>query len=337
MNLLYLYNRFKPNYYQSLGDLALHIGLLSSTLFTMWYYKESYVGLVAIPIFSLLQIKSFIMFHDCGHNSFTPNKRLNYVIGSLLGITVLTPLSWTYDHTVHHLTSGNKENKLSHRENETIHHTFDQYKCMNYIQKTITKIWRSVYIYYILVPFVQFLIKYRFEVIYDKLVYNKYNQSLRLILLDNSINLIGNILLICALSNMNILHYYVLSTIEFYMIGMCLFHNQHTFNPPYITDNKSWSKQTSGLKGSSFIQIPRYLKFFTYGIEYHHIHHMISIIPGYNLHLAHEYLEQTEPEFKNIVKLSMKDCYNNLWLTLYDEESDRYISFREADEKIKNK
>ena len=121
------------------------------------------------------------------------------------------------------------------------------------------------------------------------------------------------------------------------MIGMCLFHNQHTFNPPYVTDNKSWSKQDSGLKGSSFIQIPRYLKFFTYGIEYHHIHHMISTIPGYNLHLAHEYLENTEPGFKNIVKLSMKDCYNNLWLTLYDEESDRYISFKEADKMIKNK
>ena len=56
-----------------------------------------------------------------------------------------------------------------------------------------------------------------------------------------------------------------------------------------------------------------------------------------NLVAAYEYLEQTEPEVKDIVKLSMKDCYNNLWLTLYDEESDRYISFKEADEKIKYK
>ena len=33
----------------------------------------------------------------------------------------------------------------------------------------------------------------------------------------------------------------------------------------------------------------------------------------------------------------MNDCYHNLWLTLYDEEADRYISFKEVDDKIKNK
>jgi len=276
------------------------------------------------------------MFHDCGHNSFTPSKRLNYVIGSLLGITVLTPFSWNYDHHVHHLTSGNKENKLSHEYNETIHHTFNQYKCMNHIKKNITKAWRSAYVYHTWLPIISiFIIKFRIDAVYDKLVYNKYNQSLKLIVFDSIINNIVIIGLCCYVDTL--VWKYLISTLVSYSLMTLLFHNQHTFNPPYISDDKSWSKQHSGLKGSSLIQIPKYLKFFTYGIEYHHIHHIISTIPGYNLHLAHEYLEQVESGFKNIVKLSMKDCYNNLWLTLYDEESDRYISFKEADDKIKNK
>ena len=116
---------------------------------------------------------------------------------------------------------------------------------------------------------------------------------------------------------------------------MCIFHNEHTFNPPYMLTDKEWTRKDSGLKGSSFIQLPKWLSYFFYGDEYDHIHHMIATIPPYNLKAAHEYLEKTEPEFKNIVKLSMTDCYHNLWLTLYDEENHRYISFEEADRNIK--
>ena len=39
-----------------------------------------------------------------------------------------------------------------------------------------------------------------------------------------------------------------------------------------------------------------------------------------------------------IITISMKDCYNNLWLAMYDEYNKRYITFAEADEIIrKNK
>ena len=138
------------------------------------------------------------------------------------------------------------------------------------------------------------------------------------------------------MASIGLLKLYLAGTAGAGSLAVMVFHNQHTFNSPYITDDNSWSKLDSGLKGSSFIQFPWFLKLFSYRVEYHHIHHMLSTIPGYNVQLAHEYLEQTEPGFKNIVKLSMKDCYNNLWLTLYDEESDRYISFKEADEKIRN-
>ena len=336
MNLVNLYKRFKPSYYQAFKDLTVHVGMISSTLYAMWYTKESYVSYTLIPLLSLLQVKSFVMFHDCGHNSFTPNKQLNNVIGSLLGIMMLTPFSWAYDHGIHHLTSGNNKNTLLHEHNETIYHTLKQYDGMNYIQKNITKLWRCIYIYYTILPIIHFAIKFRIEVICDKVFYNKYKQPLLIILLDNIINLVGDILLLDYLSYIHILHYYILSTIVTYIIGMCIFHNQHTFNPPYVSNDKEWTKLDSGLKGSSFIQVPTYLKFFTYGIEYHHIHHMIASIPGYNLKAAHEYLEKTEPEFKNIVKLSMTDCYHILWLTLYDEENGRYISFEEADRKIKD-
>jgi len=101
-----------------------------------------------------------------------------------------------------------------------------------------------------------------------------------------------------------------------------------------VVSNKEWSYKDSGLVGSSFIQIPYFLKYFTMGIEYHHIHHMNAKIPGYNLHKYHEEVISKSNMFDNVVKLSMTDCYNNLWLVLYDEDKKRYITFAEADEEI---
>ena len=39
----------------------------------------------------------------------------------------------------------------------------------------------------------------------------------------------------------------------------------------------------NGLKGASYIKVPWFFRFFTFGIEYHHIHHLNARIPGYYL------------------------------------------------------
>ena len=111
MNLVDLYNRYKPSYYKSLKHITIHIGLLSSTFYAMWYCKDSYMSLITIPFLGLLNFKSSLIFHDCGHNNYTPSKQLNYIIGSIMGIIILVPFAWTYDHHIHHLTSGNNDNK----------------------------------------------------------------------------------------------------------------------------------------------------------------------------------------------------------------------------------
>ena len=113
------------------------------------------------------------------------------------------------------------------------------------------------------------------------------------------------------------------------------FHNQHTYNPSYVITNGKWTQRDSGLLGSSYLLYPNWLKYFTMGIDYHHIHHMNAKIPGYNLHKYHEEVVSKSNMFDNVVKLSMTDCYNNLWLVLYDEDKKRYITFAEADEEIR--
>ena len=136
----------------------------------------------------------------------------------------------------------------------------------------------------------------------------------------------------------NIIYHYITISVIWMNVWGLIFHCFHTFNPSYVEVNPLWNQRNSGILGSGFIQIPVSLKYFFSGSVYHHIHHTNAKIPAYNLQKYHEEVVSKSNMFDNVVKLSMTDCYNNLWLVLYDEEKKKYITFAEADEEIrKNK
>jgi omega-6 fatty acid desaturase (delta-12 desaturase) len=101
-----------------------------------------------------------------------------------------------------------------------------------------------------------------------------------------------------------------------------------------MVSNEEWTKRNSGLLGSSLILFPNCLKYFFCGIEYHHIHHINAKIPGYNLQKYHDEVVRNSDVFDGIVKLSLADCYNNLWLAMYDEDAKRFLTVQEADKKM---
>jgi omega-6 fatty acid desaturase (delta-12 desaturase) len=330
-----LYSTYKPSYYTAVKDLISHSFLYTSSLYALWYCKDSYASVLTIPFLGLLNIRTFIILHDCGHNSYTPSKQLNYIIGSILGIFTFSPFCWSYNHHNHHVTSGNKDNNFKHPQNETVLHTLHDYKDMGRLQKEVYKIMKHPSIFFTCAPLIKFGIMHRFEILLYKYHNHPYTQSLYLILYDTLVNNCGIVIFVLFMNTFNIFYHYACSLSIASLLGFMLFHNQHTFNPPYVVSNNTWNKKDSGLKGSSFIQIPKYLKYFTMGIEYHHIHHMNASIPGYNLQQYHEDVCQTGHEFDTITLLSMKDCYHNLWLALYDEDKGKYISCKEADVIIK--
>jgi len=324
-----LFIKYKSSYSSAFIDLSVHTFLMCLSFYSIWYFRNSWVVIFPLLSQGLLHLRTFVVFHDCGHNSYSPNKTINYIIGSLLGIYLLTPFSWNYHHNIHHLTNGMVNNIYTHRPNETVILTYKAYKSKTLKIIILSYVYR---VFFVIIPTVYFVIKERYYELFNILQNRKrYHQNIWLILFDFLFNNISCILLY---------RYYITYTyfIPFYIGITCiflLFHNQHTYNPPYmVVSNKEWSYKDSGLVGSSFIQIPYFLKYFTMGIEYHHIHHMNAKIPGYNLHKYHEEVISKSNMFDNVVKLSMTDCYNNLWLVLYDEDKKRYITFAEADEEI---
>src|SRR5512138_1069186 len=73
-----------------------------------WSVAVSYwiTLLLAIPTAGF-HVRLFIIFHDCGHNSFFASGRANRVMGRVLGVLVFTPYDhWRHEHALHHATAG---------------------------------------------------------------------------------------------------------------------------------------------------------------------------------------------------------------------------------------
>jgi len=324
-----IYKKHSSSYWSAAADFLFHCFCFGSSMYGVYCFRESILSIITVPLLTLMLLRTFLIFHDCGHNSYTPNRNLNFIIGSACGSFLMTPFSWNSKHFMHHLSNGNIENPFKYQWSETIDYTVDQYNKLHPGYKMLYRIYRGPLIFFTVVPFFNFFILNRLTI----LLSNGYNYASRETCVDWVINN-------TCLAIQQYIYYkysiFIHYNIAFYftcVIGFILFHNQHTFNPAYIKNNSEWTLRESGLEGSSFIMIPRLLKYFTMGIEYHHIHHCMTRIPGYNLQECNDYIAKNTRMLENVVVLSMKDVFNNLFLTLYDEASEKFVSFSYSEKK----
>ena len=78
----------------------------------------------------------------------------------------------------------------------------------------------------------------------------------------------------------------VMSTSAALMIAV--FFIQHNFPGSYTSNEEEWSYFKGALEGSSYLQLPTVLNWFTADIAYHHIHHLSERIPNYRLSQCHQ-------------------------------------------------
>ena len=326
-----LFTKYKATYWRASANMASQMGTFCSVIYAMYIFRHSVVSYMLCPLLSLALFKVFVCFHDCVHNSYSPNKTLNWVISHITGALMMTSPNWILSHHTHHLTNGQIDNPYHYKFNETIFITLKKYLSANKAVQQLLHIVHYPLFYFTFFPYMYFFVTQRFISIIQKYRRpQKINASMREIVETHLLNnlLIG--VMYYLLYSYEILNQYILSQCFIFSIGFFMFFNQHTFNPAYVENRENWTFKNSGLLGSSFIQVPRLLSFFTDGIEYHHIHHINSKIPGYNLHKYHDEVVATSTAFDNITKLTLTDCFNNIWLMMYDEERKKYITMAEA-------
>jgi omega-6 fatty acid desaturase (delta-12 desaturase) len=109
-----------------------------------------------------------------------------------------------------------------------------------------------------------------------------------------------------------------------HIIGIWLFYIQHQFDDVQWERGNKWDYKNSALTGSSFLKLPAVLQWFTGNIGYHHVHHLSSRIPNYNLEACH----YDNEIFTSIRPVRIFSTFRALYLSLWDEAKRELTSFR---------
>lgn len=296
----------------------------------LWYaaYHLLHVSfLLMLPVAVIaagFMIRIFIIFHDCGHGSFFRSKRANDFWGVITGVITFTPYHyWRASHAKHHATSANLD-KRGHGDVWMM--TVNEYVNASRFERLQYRLYRNPLVMFLLGPLFILLITHRF-VRRDATRAQKlsvYGTNLGIVIVGVGLSLamgVWNYLLI----QFSILFMGV-------MAGIWLFYVQHQFEDVYWAREGEWDFVTASLDGGSFYRLPAVLRWFTGSIGYHHIHHLNSRIPNYNLPRCQREIERLEQPTRSIgVWKSLKALSYRLW----DEEKQVMVGFGEVTRRLR--
>jgi len=287
--------------------------------------------LLPLPLYvlshSLTLIQAFTIFHDCGHASFYRSASLNRAMEWMLSFMLMTPIDWTTRHASHHGRSGNLTMKSS-EWNDTVWLTTKQYWELPADKRNKFRTIRNPILFFSVAPFFLWEVQYRFPWIKLNPTRQGHDRAEIINSLINTSGLLVHWLSMYYIFGGKPMLAYFLAVYVGQVWGILLFHSQHTFNPSYNV-GLGWNRRDSAIKGSSVQAIPFFLKYWFMGIEYHHIHHYSTKVPGYKLQQCHE--EAPEGLWAEVTCLGYSDILKSLTYTLYDEEQQKFVSFDEAD------
>jgi omega-6 fatty acid desaturase (delta-12 desaturase) len=287
----------------------------------LWYlmYRSLAISywltlLLAIPTAGFM-MRTFIIFHDCGHGSFFKSRRGNDIMGFITGILTLTPYyEWRHTHAVHHATAGDLDRRGT---GDVLTLTVEEYKALRWWKKIGYRAMRNPLIMFTVGSFLVFTVAHRFwhpgsgkrevwSVIWTDLALAGIIIGMSLSIGWKAFVLVEAPVIFIATA-----------------VGVWLFYVQHNFDRTYWERHTQWDFFKAGLNGSSFYQLPGILQWFTGNIGFHHIHHISPKIPNYKLPQAYK----ENPVF-HIQPLTILTSLKSLRYRLWDEEQRILVGFK---------
>jgi omega-6 fatty acid desaturase (delta-12 desaturase) len=264
-------------------------------------------------------LRTFIVFHDCTHGSFTPSGTLNTWIGRICGLLVLTPFRWwRYSHAVHHGTAGDLDRRGT-GDIRTL--TTAEYRALPRRGRLRYRLFRN--------PFVLFGLGWILTfVLGPRVVSPKARPEIRNSVLATNVCLVLLVAGACLLVGWR--EYLLLQVPPVFVagsVGIWIFYVNHQFEDTYWQRSDEWSYADAALAGSSYLNLPGVLRFFSGNIGYHHVHHLSPRVPNYNLRAAHT----AHPAFEDVPEISLAEGLRATRLKLWDERRRRLVTFADAD------
>ena len=269
---------------------------------------------LAVPAAGFL-LRTFIVFHDCTHGSFFPNRTANKWVGIVCGLIVFTPFHiWRHEHAIHHATAGDLDQR-GLGDVETL--TVAEYLGRSWPGRLGYRLLRNPFVMLGLGPLWAMMLEPRLVPKWGRKRFWR-----QILLTDVALfALIAGLVLLMGWRAVLLVQ--LPSAMLAGACGIWLFYVQHQFEDVYWERKDDWTYQDSALRGSSYLKLPKVLQFFTGNIGLHHVHHLSPRIPNYNLQRAHD----ENPVFHDVPTLTLVSGLRTLRLKLYDEQRERLVGF----------
>lgn len=111
-------------------------------------------------------------------------------------------------------------------------------------------------------------------------------------------------------------------------IGGYLFYVQHSFMGMRILPEKEWTHYRAALVSSSYLRLGPVLRWFTGNIGFHHVHHLNSLIPFYELPRAMAAIP--ELQHPTVTTLRPGDVLASFRANIWDDDGGRMIGYRDV-------
>lgn len=303
--------RARWQFFSTLAILYSSIFLSFSLYDFGWYFS-----LLLLPVTTAMLCRSYVIIHDCGHQSFFRGQLANAIAGNLCALAILIPYSvWKYIHDVHHNHVGNLDKRDVNPEAWTM--TVREYESSGTFKKLRYRFLRTRFWRFALAPWLVFGVVFRFP-------NPKFDRAGNIsVVVYNLLYAAVAILLFRYFEPLQIVLAFVLPLVAFFTIAFYVFYAQHQFEDTYWENTDEWNYEAASFHGSTYLSAPKWFHWLSGNVMHHNIHHVISSIPNYNLPKAHAALSK-EIEYPSI---SIFKVYGMLDYKLWDEEKKKMVGF----------
>ena len=283
-------------------------------------HGQVWLSLAMAPLAAALLVRLFMIQHDCGHGSFLPSTAANDWLGRAIGVVTMTPYDhWRRSHAIHHATSGNLDRRGT-GDIKTL--TVREYIARTELDRLRYRLYRHPLVMFGIGPAYLFLIENRLPFGFMRKGAMPWVSTMTT---NAGILLVAGVLAWTAgivTFLVVVLPVIVLAATA----GVWLFFVQHQFEGTAWFAAADWSRPEAALHGSSHYCLPPLLRWFSANIGVHHVHHLSSGIPFYRL----PEVLRNYPALGEVGRLGLRQSLACVRLALWDEDTGRLISFREA-------
>lgn len=287
-------------------------------LWCLMYFTRTVSWWLTVPLAILagaILVRTFIIFHDCGHGSFFRSAKANHILGAITGVLTFTPyFHWRWEHAIHHSSAGDLDRRGT---GDVWTLTVQEYLESSRWKRFAYRLARNPVVLFVAAPLFLFLIQQRVPSLKAPVRerYSVYGTNLALGAIA------AGLIALFGLKAYLVIQLTVLITAA--AAGVWLFYVQHQFEGVYWERSEHWDYAEAALKGSSFYKLPKILQWFSGNIGFHHIHHLSPRIPNYNLEKCH----RAEPLFQTVKPVTLFSSFKSLTFRLWDEQRRRLVGF----------